>query len=167
MTPYPSSVGARPRAGGGRPSSEGDAGFSLLELLVVLAILTLVCAFALPSFNRPSDKLQLDASGRALVDALRVTRSAAVARNTDFVMTVDVEQRAFASSVVTPRSLAPQIAMRLKVAEPERTGPGRGGFRFFPDGSSTGGDVVLSSGGNELKICVDWLTGIARQAANC
>ena len=65
------------------------------------------------------------------------------------------------------RSLGPEIAARLKVAEPERAGAARGGFRFFPDGSSTGGDVVLRSGDNELKICVDWLTGLPRQAANC
>ena len=64
------------------------------------------------------------------------------------------------------RSLPADVAVKLKIAEPERA-RSRGGFRFFPDGSSTGGDMVLALHGREAKICVDWLSGIARRAASC
>jgi general secretion pathway protein H len=42
-----------------------------------------------------------------------------------------------------------------------------GGFRFFPDGSSTGGDVTLSLHGKQTRLCVDWLTGGVHQEVSC
>ena len=35
----------------------------------------------------------------------------------------------------------------------------RGGIRFFPDGSSTGGYIALADDKTEYRVKVDWLTG--------
>ncbi len=40
--------------------------------------------------------------------------------------------------------------------------PGRGGIRFYPDGSSTGGRVTLSLEGLQMRVDVEWLTGRVR-----
>jgi general secretion pathway protein H len=141
-------------------------GFSLIEMLAVLAIIALATALAMPLAMGPSDALRLDAAGRDLVAALRLTRAAAIARNADSELTIDVDRRTFESPAVPTRPLPPDLRVKLKIAEPERA-HSQGSFRFFPDGSSTGGDVVLALHGKELKICVDWLSGIPRQAANC
>jgi general secretion pathway protein H len=37
-----------------------------------------------------------------------------------------------------------------------------GSIRFFPDGSSTGGRISLSSGKSIHTVVVDWLTGHVR-----
>jgi len=37
--------------------------------------------------------------------------------------------------------------------------PGQARIRFFPDGSSTGGNIELSRKHREVRIDVDWLTG--------
>ena len=71
------------------------------------------------------------------------------------------------SAAVSPQRIEADIAIRLTIAEPERLTPARGAFRFFPDGSSTGGDVLLALRGREARVCVNWLTGAARQAARC
>ena len=144
----------------------GTSGFSLIEVLVALAIVALATALVMPLALRPSDALRLDAAAQDLVSALRLTRAAAIAHNADAALTVDVERRTFASPAVPARSLPPDVAVKLKIAEPE-SARSRGGFRFFPDGSSTGGDIVLALHGREAKICVDWLSGIARRAASC
>ena len=34
-----------------------------------------------------------------------------------------------------------------------------GGVRFYPDGSSTGGRVLISRGGHGYQVGVTWLTG--------
>jgi len=142
------------------------SGFSLIEMLAALAIVALATALAMPLAMRPSDALRLDAAAQDLVAALRLTRAAAIARNADAALTIDVERRTFASPAVPARALPADLSVKLKIAEPERA-RSQGGFRFFPDGSSTGGDMLLALRGKEVKICVDWLTCIARRAASC
>ena len=144
------------------PDSAKDAGFTLLELLIVLAILALAMSVALPMI-RPSSTLQLQATTRDILRALQLTRTAAIVRRSEMAVYIDTDRRQIESPVIQIQPFGPDIAMELKVAEPERTSRFRGGFRFFPDGSSTGGDVSLSSGNQKTKICVNWLTGGARQ----
>jgi general secretion pathway protein H len=45
--------------------------------------------------------------------------------------------------------------------------PSRGAFLFFPDGSSTGGDIRLELAGREARVCVSWLTGQAQEGTQC
>jgi len=147
--------------------SHAAAGFTLLELLVVLAILVLVAAVALPRLTGPSDGVRLQSAVRDLLGALRLTRAAAITRNVEMALVIDVEQRTLQSPVVPSRRFEADIASQMKIAETERATPSRGGFRFFPDGSSTGGDIRLRLGGREMRICVHWLTGQARQDEAC
>ena len=147
--------------------SHAAAGFTLLELLVVLAILVLVAAVALPRLTGPSDGVRLQSAVRDLLGALRLTRAAAITGNVEMALVIDVEQRTLQSPVVPPRRFEADIASRMKIAEVERASPSRGGFRFFPDGSSTGGDIRFRLGGREMRVCVHWLTGQARQDEEC
>jgi general secretion pathway protein H len=144
----------------------GVAGFTLIEMLAALAVVALAAALVMPLVLRPSDALRLDAAARDLVAALRLTRAAAIARNADAALIIDAERRTFESPAVPARPLPADVRLKLKIAEPERA-QSRGGFRFFADGSSTGGDVVLALNGKEVKICVDWMSGLARAAADC
>ena len=142
------------------------SGFSLIEMLAALAVVALATTLVMPLALRPSDALRLDAAAQDVVAALRLTRAAAIAHNADAALTIDVERGTFESPAVPIRSLPADLTVKLRIAEPER-GRSQGGFRFFPDGSSTGGDMVLALRGKEAKICVAWLSGIARRAANC
>jgi general secretion pathway protein H len=152
----------------GRSEAErSSAGFTLLEMLVVIAILTLATAVAMPILARPSDGVRLQATARDLINALRLTREMAIARNAEIVLTIDVDKRTFASAAVRVQSFGPDIAAALTFAEPERTARSTGGFRFFPDGSSSGGDVHFRLRGSEAKVCVNWLTGEAQLGEHC
>lgn len=148
-------------------SSVREAGFSLLELLVVIAIMALLAVMATPALKRPSDGVRLQSTVSDVLSALRRTRSAAIARNTDAAVTIDVDKGTIEAPVGRSLRLNPDIAVHLKIAEPERTAPQRGAFRFFADGSSTGGNITLMLQGRETYICVDWLTGRAQQAKQC
>ena len=137
------------------------AGFTLFELLVVLMIMSLVTALALPSLRRAPDHLRLEAAARTLASALRFSRVAAMARNADVVLSVDAERRSFAFSGGATIELEPEISVHMVVAAPLRRGRGVGAIRFFPDGTSSGGDIVLALDQRRVRISVNWLTGDA------
>ena len=59
-------------------------GFSVIELVVVAAILLVVTAIAVPAVRRTISSYQLDASGRALASMLQQARMAAVKNNTPY-----------------------------------------------------------------------------------
>ena len=143
------------------------AGFTLIEMLVVLAILALTATFAVPLLSNGSEGLRLEMASSELAAALRTTRSAAITRNTQTMLTIDVDRRTFGSTVVSQRSFAPNIEAKLTFASGIRSASSDGGFQFFPDGSSTGGDVTLSVRGKQAKLCIDWLTGTVRKAPVC
>ena len=96
-------------------------GFSLIEMLVVIAILAAVAIISLP-LAKPSDTVRLQAAARDLVGALRLTRSAAIARSTDLVLVIDADKRIFESAVVSPKSFAADIVAQMKIALLETVG---------------------------------------------
>ncbi|MEH2499828.1 general secretion pathway protein H [Bradyrhizobium sp. AZCC 1678] len=142
-------------------------GFTLVEMLVVLTIIALTTTFAAPLLSGGSEGLRLDMASSELAAALRVTRSAAVTRNAQMALFIDVDRRTFRSSVVSERPFAPNIEAKLTFASAMQSAASNGGFQFFPDGSSTGGDVTLSLRGKQTKLCVDWLTGTVRKGPPC
>jgi general secretion pathway protein H len=142
-------------------------GFTLIEMLVVLTILAVTTTLVVPLVAGGSEGARLQMAVSDLATAFRLTRSAAITRNTDMSLMIDVDKRTFGSAVVSQRSFAPDIDAKLTYAAGLRSGTTDGGFRFFPDGSSTGGDVTLSLRGKQTTLCVDWLTGVVRRDQAC
>lgn len=73
------------RPAAARPLAQG--GFSLIELLTVLAILAVVATLAVPSFSYLVDKSRVKAAAIDLEIALVRARSEAVKRNSDVTLT--------------------------------------------------------------------------------
>ncbi len=144
-----------------------DAGFTLMEMLVVLTILALAMTFAAPLLSGGSGETRLQTAASELVSAFRLTRSAAISRAAETQLMIDVDKRLFSSTVVAKRPFAPEIEAKVKFAAGIGAKASDGAFRFFPDGSSTGGDVTLSLRGRQARLCVDWLTGEVRRDSAC
>lgn len=73
------SVMSRRDAGTPRPSSE--AGFTLIELMVALAVLAIIAAIAVPAMQGLIAANRLSGASTELVTALQVARSEAIRRN--------------------------------------------------------------------------------------
>lgn len=150
------------------PRRLSEAGFTLLEMLIVIAIIALAAAVAMPALTRPSDGVLLRATARDVMSAMRLTRAMAIARNTETALSIDVDKRTFASAAIRTQTFAPDITAEVTFARLGRTAAhSTGSFRFFPDGSSTGGDVALRLHGREARICVNWLTGDSQLGDHC
>ena len=73
----------------------GERGFTLLELLVVLAIIG-VMLVVVPGFMlRGQPGLDVDVAARAIADGLRETRGEAMQTNREQLFALDVEERVF------------------------------------------------------------------------
>ncbi len=68
----------------GRPG--GARGFSLLELLIAMAIITIAMAVSVPSFQVWVDNYRLRGTASGVIDALQMARSEAVSRNQNVVL---------------------------------------------------------------------------------
>ena len=145
-----------------RPSPRRQRAFTLLELLTVLAIIAMTLAVVLPALTS-SSAVELKASARDVAAALRTARSQAIFSQRSKVVTFELESRTFRVPGRHPeRAIADGIRVQLYTAANELVGEQSGAIRFFPDGSSTGGRVTLSSKRMSLAVDVDWFTGRIR-----
>jgi general secretion pathway protein H len=135
-------------------------GVSLLEMLVVLAILGLVAALVLPTFGSGVSTSELRSSARQLAAGLRAARSEAVSQKRETFLLVDLEGRRFkVDRDPKEHSLPPRIDMKLFTAQRDIVDAKTGTIRFFPDGGSNGGRITVAAGLRKYDIDVDWLTG--------
>ena len=136
-------------------------GFTLLELLVVLAIIGLVLAFVPGFLVRGQPGLDVDVAARAIADSLRQARSDAVLQNREQLFALDVEEHLFrVGGQRAPVQIAKGIEITFQTARSEALSENIGQIRFFPDGSATGGRIGLALDGQVVEVIVDWLTGL-------
>jgi general secretion pathway protein H len=137
------------------PARRRETGFTLVELLVVLAIIGLSLAIALPLLARHPVGAALNAAASEIRTALSQARSTAIVEDRMVVFQGDpgggywLDRNHFTLPLMSG-------AQPLRVAT-------IGGARisFFPSGGSSGGRIVVSSSGAQREIAVDMLTGHA------
>lgn len=138
-----------------------EDGFTILEILVVLVIGAMAYAVILGvPFRGPSTQ-DLKAASRTLASGLRQAQSMALATRRDATLTLDLDAREFEVSGAPQgiRSLPKELDLQLYTAQSEALSERKGAIRFYPDGSSTGGRITVSSGERKFLVDVDWLTG--------
>ncbi len=134
------------------------AGFTLIEILVVLAIVGVVLGVILGRGPARSRGLETRAAAGALAQTLRAARAAAIAGDHDVTVAIDPQRHEFAADRGDIKRVDTSIEM--VVQPPSLRGPGTSRLiRFSPDGSSTGGEVLLGNGKRRLDVSVEWLTG--------
>ncbi len=134
-------------------------GFSLVELIVVMVLVGLLFAVVGVSVSRSVSGAEIRNAARELTAGLRHTRGQAIIQRQQQVFRVDTDTRTWQAPGRDRVQLPDGLDITLNTARSELTGEAAGGIRFYPDGASTGGSVVLSRDGREWHVTVAWLTG--------
>ncbi len=135
-----------------------DAGFTLIEVMVVLAVLALAGGLVLSRGPQRSAALDMQAASATVMQAMRGARTRAIASNRRVMVLFDAGAATVQAGGGTVRALPPGIRIAVTSTADLGGGP-RAGIEFLPDGSSSGGRVELVDGARRRMVGVDWITG--------
>lgn len=137
-------------------------GFTLIEMLVVLVIASLLLLLVPPLFSKSVIRVSMNSQVDQLTTSLRRARSQAVAQSRSVPWIISVEDKSYQiGEKGDQKFLDDKLDVSLTTAESEVIGVGeKAAIRFYSDGGSTGGELLLTGGNFKKVIAVDWLTGL-------
>ena len=136
-------------------------GYSLMELVVVLAVLAVAAAVTAPGVARTAEGVRARAEVGAVAGFLRSAREQAVTRQHPLEVVIDREAHALVvrragregeAAVHASLTISPRLRIAADPAAPR--------VRFLPHGMSSGGRFTVEApGARAYVITVDALTG--------
>jgi general secretion pathway protein H len=135
-------------------------GFTLLEMVCVIALIALIAAVLLPLVPRQTSRARLQAYALQAATLLKSDRNAAIRRGVDVATLVDPHARAIRSGA-SRETLQIPADVRFDALLPQscHQRAALSIISFFPDGMSCGGAISLSRFDMAYEIRVNWLTG--------
>jgi len=138
----------------------GDAGFTLLEIVCIVAIVAMLAGIMLPAFQHGTSPARLEAYAIETARLLKDDRNAAIRRHVQIATKVYAVSRTVQSGstgrivripddVVVSAMLAVNCNQRLVGTT----------IDFFASGMSCGGTIALKRRRMGYQIRVNWLTG--------
>src|ERR1700754_2786358 len=141
-------------------SDVGQRGFTLLEMVCVLAIIALLAAVLLPFVPHDTSRSRLQAYALQAATLLKADRNAAIRGQISVATVVDAQARAIRSGAsqaairiaddVRFDALLPQTCSQRQALST---------ISFFANGTSCGGTIALTRFDAGYEIRVNWLTG--------
>jgi general secretion pathway protein H len=156
-----------------------NKGFSLVELIVVLALISLSLSLVVPSLSRFSKTIELKSATKKISGILRYCRSEAVNKGWAYQVLFDQDLREvriqpveeereqgkkFQGKVWASNKVYP-LPEGIRFKEIKTTSPqfpsDLPAIEFYPNGGSNGGTILLGSQDRkEYRIRIDFLTGV-------
>ena len=137
-------------------------GFTLVELIVVMAILAVVTALVAPSFSRTLASARLRSAASDVRTSLARGRALAVAAGKERTVAFDLSRGEFGVDNEAVRTLPGTIRLGAVLPGEERQEEGNVRVRFFPDGGGDEAEIsVTAEDGGTLRVTVDPLTGLS------
>jgi general secretion pathway protein H len=132
-------------------------GFTLIELVLVLALLALAASATIVSVGRTSQKAIIRNEASLLQGTLRQARQASLFERMPVALLVNAESGAYSLSKGKGQLIrSHDVPEKLTLSGSEE-------IVFFPKGDSTGGSLGLTGpGGRSYLIEVDRVTGLAK-----
>lgn len=137
-------------------------GFTLLEIVLVMAIIASASVLAAAAMTGGFKGMQLKASAKDIASNLRYTRTQAIATGKPQRFVIDPAKHAWQAPNAHHGTIPAKLGIEFTGAREARANAARadqGAIEFFPDGAATGGRIRLSAGTATWDVDVAWLTG--------
>ena len=137
-----------------------EDGFTLLEMVCVIAIVAMLAAVLMPNLSRGTSRPRLEAYAVETAALLKSDRTGAMVRRITVATQVDAHERLL-HSAASGRTLQMPDDVDVTAMLPVRCNDRTAGstITFFANGMSCGGTIVLSRLDAAYEIRVNWLTG--------
>lgn len=146
-----------------KTSRAGNAdieGFTLLEMVCVIAIVAILAAIVVPALPRGTSRARLESYAIETAAMLMADRNAAIRNRTQIATEVDAPLRTVRSGSTGRVIRVPDdVAFDAMLAARCNQRPAGPTIRFFSSGMSCGGAIALTRLGVGYEIRVNWLTG--------
>ena len=140
--------------------TDRESGFTLLEMVCVLAIIALLAGVLMPFIPRETSRSRLEAYALQAATLLKQDRNAAIRRNINVATLVDPGARAIRSGVSAASLRIPDdVHFEAVLPQSCQRQAALSTIRFFANGTSCGGTIALTRFNAGYEIRVNWLTG--------
>ena len=135
-------------------------GFTLLEMVCVLALIAMMAAVLLPFIPHQTSRSRLQAYALQAAALLKADRNAAIRRGVDVATLVDAKGRSIRSGATADMILIPDD-VRFEALLPQTCNRRQAlsTISFFASGMSCGGAIALTRLDAGYEVRVNWLTG--------
>ena len=149
----------------------GEDGFTLLEMVCVLALIAMLAAILLPFVPRHTTRSRLQAYVLQTAALLKEDRNAAIRRGTGVATLVDPGGRVIRSGASTAMIRIPDdVHFEALLPRTCNQREALSASSFFASGMSCGGAVALTRADVGYEVRVNWLTGrveiVSKSVAN-
>jgi len=148
-----------------------ERGFTLLEMVCVLALIAMMAAVLLPFIPHQTSRSRLQAYALQAASVLKEDRNAAIRRGIGVATLVDTGSRLIRSGATAAFIRIPED-VRFEALLPRSCNhrEALSTINFFASGMSCGGAIALTRLDVGYEVRVNWLTGrieiVSRNAAN-
>jgi general secretion pathway protein H len=131
-------------------------GFTLLEIILVLFLITLIVGLSTVFFAGLLPSVKINATGREITGMIRYARSLARMNMESRTVMIDLDNRTYGIEGLGTKYFPPDALIR--VIDPfsgDEITRGKYPIVFNPIGGMTGGTIILSAGKKEIRVDLD------------
>jgi general secretion pathway protein H len=136
-----------------------NGGFSLLELMVVLALIAIILGLSAFFFAGNLPSARLDTLGREMAASLKQTRTLAKTSGEKKIFFADMDAGRFGIEGLGERALPEGVSLRVIDPDSAEVSGGRYRITFQPDGRGGGETLTLTRSRQIVHVFVDPTAG--------
>jgi general secretion pathway protein H len=150
---------------GDKRVADGQDGFTLVELLVVLALIAVISGVSALRIGATQDSRRATEAAGLVASTLRQLRLVAIQTGTPVAMPLAASQQGLLLKEPVELRIGPDVTILAesgrqgRAARPEEPAT----IVFLPDGRSSGGNLRIKVGEVVRTIRVNWLTGLVSE----